>query len=92
MTITETLMLKVHTDSDNVSDMNTRTIIKSTDDRYELSEVDDVYHDYDGGVWWHIWDNETKTIIFEDDDYGIVRDHLEELVGDDNTVSVINKK
>ena len=39
----------------------------SQDKRYEVSKVVDTYCDYDGGAWYHVWDNVDETILFESD-------------------------
>jgi len=57
--------------------METTTLKVSDDGQYSISKCVDVYHDYDGGTWYHIWDEINECIIFEDDDYNEVVSYFE---------------
>jgi len=41
--------------------------LRSQDKRYEITKVVDTYNDYDGGTWYHVWDNVDEVILFESD-------------------------
>jgi hypothetical protein len=60
--------------------MITTTRMKSQDGRYELSKCVDNNHDYDGGTWYHVWDNVDETIIYEDDSFNKTKELFETLV------------
>ena len=49
--------------------METTTRLKSQDERYELSKCVDTNHDYDGGTWYHIWDNTDEVILYENNNF-----------------------
>ena len=36
---------------------------------HEIVLCHDDKHDYDGGRWWMVWDNETRTVLLETDNY-----------------------
>ena len=54
----------------------------SQDGRYELSKCVDTSHDYDGGTWYHVWDNVNSTIVYEDDSFQTTKELFETLVND----------
>ena len=60
--------------------MTTTTRMKSQDGRYELSKCVDTNYDYDGGTWYHVWDNIDNTIIYEDDSFSKTKELFETLL------------
>ena len=65
--------------------METTTWIRANQKRYTLTKVVDVYHDYDGGTWWHIWDSVDKVILFETNHLHEAKEYLDSLPQDLDT-------